>query len=373
MSNEEFRLKLRFMRLLWNNGYFVRHEVPVFNPSFVTEIQDMTDIDVYGIKLDSTFSKELAFCECKTGKNVSTYDRLFWLSGLKKYFNVSKAYLLKSDLNEEKYMDIAHLLEVMPLSKRSLEKVEQLYNINPDKYWGYFDQSKLNKGEAIFLSLKKLDKNLHFFLKYKYWNYGAHEKVKKLINAIKDVNKNYPSLKEDTYNFLLMYILTLLSLAILDCCKKAYLIPKERRTQYVVNWLRGGKGSIDEMENIAAAFYDFMKSEFKKKCNYKYGINKKSFVGILSSRPYFNDLVDLIERFCNNPEAAILVPKLLDLVNYEKILGGKKTDLKLIPELENCSDEFREICIKLTKNIFIFIRRQKLVTEDKIRYLDSLF
>ncbi len=71
-------------------GYLSRRQVTIHSPS---NLNDATDIDVYGIKFINGFCRQVAVIECKDRRKAQPFNRIIWLKGLKTIYNADSAFL----------------------------------------------------------------------------------------------------------------------------------------------------------------------------------------------------------------------------------------------------------------------------------------
>ena len=80
--NLDLALKLRLRRILFSQGYWCPIEVELShydNLGTTVKRSSLTDLDVLGIRYDRLFASHKIVGDCKTGRNVSDANRLFWI------------------------------------------------------------------------------------------------------------------------------------------------------------------------------------------------------------------------------------------------------------------------------------------------------
>ena len=90
--------------------------------------RSLTDLDVLGVRFDELFSKRTIVGDCKTGKNVSDVNRLFWLLGIKHYFGADEAYYLRPKIDSYAKA-IAPKMGVRVLTESDLVTLEKNFNV----------------------------------------------------------------------------------------------------------------------------------------------------------------------------------------------------------------------------------------------------
>jgi hypothetical protein len=99
---KDLPLKLQFRRILFAEGYWSPIEVELSNYEDLGNTlkrRSLTDLDVLGIKFDRLFNRTCVVGDCKSGRNVSDANRLFWLRGVKDYFGADLAYYLRPNVD----------------------------------------------------------------------------------------------------------------------------------------------------------------------------------------------------------------------------------------------------------------------------------
>lgn len=357
-QEKDLELKLRLMKLLWNMGYFVRKNV------VVTELGEnfgsYTDIDVMGIKIDEEFNTEFLICDCKSGQQGKTKERLFWLNGLMNYLGASKGIFLRTKMNPMKYQSVANKLNITILSENELNELEKVYGVHESEYFGSFDQNQPSM-ENSFRTLKKIALRIHNYIKTDYWIDSPTYQIHTLMRCCKNLKK-LSSLPDQVSSFAILYSLSELSISLIRFSKKIITIPKEYRRDSIVKELQGGKLEYKERKELLGTFYDFMTKEIHDRYKSKYPISKPEFIDGLFNPPYTKYLVDLIERICSNPKGFFNVPKILDCLAHNYILKDKVTDLEKI--LGALSKTEHESIQKAITDFFFFSKRSNLLSDE---------
>src|SRR5437868_13907615 len=99
-SERDFTLKATIRAVLWAQGYSTRLDVLL---AYDKDSQGkngsgkagLTDLDVLGVRLDPGFRIHTAIADCKTTSG-QVPERLFWLSGVGKFFGSDTNLLVRS-------------------------------------------------------------------------------------------------------------------------------------------------------------------------------------------------------------------------------------------------------------------------------------
>jgi len=340
------------MRYLWTLGYYVRKNVPL------TETWDRsehTDIDVLGVKVDEEFDSAFVVCDCKSGASNSTKTRLFWLSGVMKYFGAPRGIFVRSQVLGTKYIELANSLGISPLSEGQLIELEKAYGVDPNNLVGPFNKEQA-KGETVLMELKEHNKPLYDYLRVKYWEDPPHQQILSLFSKAKKLNEASED-GRDSSNFHLAYILSLLSLSVLRLSRGILTVNPPQREEVASLSLLGGRIGYLERTELLEGFYDFMTQELQTRYRAKYPVSKKEFVENVV--PTFSKyLADLMVRLCQNPRVAKALPRAMEHLAYDVILSGQSSGLKVIQtEYPGTS---KEQIVNTVKDYWAFVERSGL-------------
>ena len=353
-TEKDLELKLRLMRLFWYNGFFVRRNINLFRYEAGKKTDQYTDIDVVCIKYDQSFNKKIEICDCKSGSTAKTAERIFWLSGVMKYFGASKGYFARSKMVESKYNELANKLEITPMSEKQLISLEKLYNVNSKPFLGSFNNNKdfLMNETATFVELKNALYPVYEYISYKYWKDSVQQQIISLIDCGIQINNS--KLNDESKLFLCMYSITLLTNSILELSQYLLQIPEEEQENIIKEKILGGKLESYERINLLTKFYNFMKKEIQIRYKSRYPISKSDFLSQFYP-PYMKHLIDLIQRISSNPNVSISAPRLLDILTYELVLNHNDLNKKVL--IDVFEDEDLHDLLKITKDIIIFGQR----------------
>lgn len=85
-------LEYRVARLFARMGYFVRRSRLIYT---VAALDTATDLDVFAIRYNTPFRREVQIAECKDHAGTGPLDRVFWLTGVKHYVRAQHATLVR--------------------------------------------------------------------------------------------------------------------------------------------------------------------------------------------------------------------------------------------------------------------------------------
>lgn len=352
-DEKDLNLKLRVMRYLWQLGYFVRRNVDLVG---YERGRQYTDIDVLGVKIDENFNSDVVVCDCKSGIRVKTPERLFWLSGVMKYFDAPHGLFVRTKMISSKYIDLSSRLNIIPLSSTEIEQLEEAYNINSGYYVGSFCAEQ-NAADNVFSTLKQLDRGVHNYILKGYWKDLPQQQIVSLIASCRRT-RQLMDLKGYHQSFILMYAISLLSLSILRFSQQILSVSSYERGEVIKQKLLGGNLTAEERKRILGGFYDFMTKEIEERYHEKYPISKGDFIDSLLP-DYAKYFVDLVDRICQSPQSAIIAPRVLDMFAFDTVLNNRMFSLQ-----EVLGRDLHGISLKPTKDFFTFAERSNLVTKS---------
>lgn len=134
MTGEE--LEARVQRLYMSQGATAHRNVLIYASD--PDAKHATDVDVIAFRYDENFRREATSAECKSGHETPVFDRLLWLSGVKKLLRASRSqlYTIKGD---GEYYAFAERLGVELVTTTTLEEIEASYGLPADWWPGRSD------------------------------------------------------------------------------------------------------------------------------------------------------------------------------------------------------------------------------------------
>jgi len=361
-SEKDLEIKLRYMRLLWRMGYFTRKNIPVSQIDSLGGNRNFTDVDVLGIIFDNELNWHMVIADCKSGY-VKNAERLFWISGVKRAVNANKAFFIRKQLDEIKYMELALKLDITPLTIEQLSKLEATYKVNTSLYFGSFCAEK-DISLSYINALKIVDKRIENYVLKGYWISNTTEQIVTLISCCHQII-DYHLLEEKIRSFSLSYIYSLLAISLLRFSQSVFYISELNKPIVIEQNLMGGFSQYIQRIQLVSSFYDFMVNEILERYKERYPVTEEQFVKGITPE-YIKYASDLIFRICDNPKAAKYLPQLLDLFTYEFLESGKNITNDLI---DINREDYGNI-ISLFKNFVSFTDRSGILTptlKDKFR------
>jgi hypothetical protein len=361
-TQQDLELKLKMMRYLWHLGYNVRKNVGV-QEIWQEETTRYTDIDVLGIKIDEELNAHFVLSDCKSGVTDKTRERLFWLSGVMKYFNVDRAYFLRAKMLSSRYAELADTLGISLISEDQFLSLEKSYDISTTPFGPFC--SEHTKAAKILQILKEKDRRTYHYVETGYWRDPPQKQILSLISCCKMIG-TLPEIKAFHRDFLLAYCLSALSVSILRFAQKALTIPSDQKNEFVKLSLMGGKVEYEDKKILVGSFYDFMTREIEQRYREKYPISSTQFRDSLLPE-YSKYLVDLVNRICQKPTEYVASPRLLTLVAFESVLSSRKTKPEYFKPGLPCLDTAEAVAA--ANDFVIFAARSNLIGDDTSKLL----
>lgn len=129
-------LEYRVVRLFVHMGYFARRGRDIYT---VGRLDTATDLDVLAIRYAEPFRREVQIAECKIG-GEGPLDRVFWLSGVKRYVDANSATLVRAS-TKWNIKDFATEVGVEILDLPHLDTLERNLGIDSTLWLGSSDRA----------------------------------------------------------------------------------------------------------------------------------------------------------------------------------------------------------------------------------------
>lgn len=350
MSNDVL-LKLRFQRILWNMGFFVRIEVPLsaYIPAKFKSSKryDITDLDVLGIRFDYDMQPDYIVCDCKSGERVKLFDRVLWLKGIMEYFGAKKGYLGVTH-GEYAPREVASKLNILVVDEADLLNTEKRLGVQ-DTWFGSCDPNLPKKIIACRRELRKKHRREINYLIYRYWMEPDFYQIKRLITLGKALGKKQ-DFSSEAYRWIIVESIVRFTLSLCLLSSKLYNIKEDSLAKETSKHLYGGFLSKKEREELVNSIwrviYTFIKDAYR-------GEEVPIKLDFFKLDPeYLPSLIEIIWRLVNQPAEFRSIPRFVDIVCYEYILKNKPISM------EELSSRFKEgdttLLAKLTKDIIEF-------------------
>lgn len=315
-NDHDLSLKLRLKRVLFLLGYYSPIEVEL---SQYKEAQhelkraSLTDLDVLGLKYDPLFTSHSVVCDCKTGKNVSDINRLFWLRGVTDYFGASIAYYVRPRI-EVVARAIAPKLGIRTIDENELQSMEKDLGAStlplPLHDEGFYRQRELLWGISVLKGSDptpdQLDlKRVYSYLSYEYWYVEHHRNLLMLISHFTRIA--HLLTPDDPRHVLLAHIgAERFAHCLLEMGSAIYTrglsnIPRSGRL-----YLFGGPMALRDREEFFAL------------------LNQATGAKVALDPPFLGEVFELMNRYVRNSLAAVEVMRYMEAVYAWCVQLGSK-------------------------------------------------
>jgi hypothetical protein len=279
---------------------------------------------VLGIKYDNLLIPFSIVGDCKSGKNVSDINRLFWLRGIKDFFGADQAYFIHSTIRSHargvapklgiSVMDEEALLtseKILQVDKSPLPLEDEKFYTSVVNLWG-INLVKGQKPDEKQLELK----NVYSYLSYSYWYIEQH---RNLFNLIEHFTKIATLFDENDKRYVLLaytglerFIHSLLEISVFVTSQGGTNILRDTRS-----YIYGGPLSLKEKESF-----------FKLLRNLTHSNEQLD-------PPYLQDIIELLVRMIKNPMGSSDILRHISAIYAWCVYLGNDTLLPLCESGEN--------------------------------------
>lgn len=354
-DDKDFEQKVRFQKILWAMGHWSRIEIPLViyeDDNAKLQKHYLTDIDVYGEIIQPDFSFAKSIGDCKSGKNVKIFERLFWVSGVKEYLNAEHAYLVKKKISTKAKIFMPKV-NVKGIDDNSLSAIEKIYH---SSNVGLFSNDYYRARMEIISQLTDEYKKIFDYMNTRYWFTDLNVSMRVLMTMLKK-NDFYSAFKKDSkmHQFLLLEISIMLARTLIKCCN--YVVSRDVTCveQGVMEYIHGG---IDGYNNKMQ-----MVREISIPITEIFG--NDDVVNKFPVKPvYYDELLKLIIVLIGEASNAKDVIRYIEVMQHEVLLD-KKFDYTQIAGLT-----YSSVGHKLSKDIISFYLKNNMMDSN---FFDDIF
>lgn len=347
-SNQDLQLKILCKVLFSNIGYNTHYEVKLRTKSYIQLLKtyDVSDIDVYGIKIFPDMSVSKIGAECKSGEK-GALDELYKFLGVINYLGINRGYFIKNKIHQNA-RQIASVKNISCFTEAELRQLLLGFNIDIDKRIK-IENAIYNKLTNSLKKLKLINEKLVDYIYYGYWNKENWKSIHNLLHLLKNTKTSdlFPEsdiqLKTSFY-----YIVELFSLTMLLNLSEAMIISYSAIEGAVKNSLYGGAENLSEKQKI----YDLVSQ-----------VNNKD----LSFSPNWeDDFINLSVRFSTHTKESSQIVNFLQSVRENSFYSDKINISNAL--LRSYGDLTR----KYTQDIIQFLSKYSKVEIDVFKELMEL-
>lgn len=356
-DDKDFEQKRRFQKILWAMGYWSRVNIPIViyendNKNARLQKHDLTDIDVYGEIIQSDFSVTKSIGDCKSGKNVKVFERLFWVRGVKDYLNAEHAYLIKKVISSKAKLFMPKV-DVKGIDDQSLDEMENIFH---SLHLNLFSDEYYNVRAKIIAQLEDEYKKIFDYLSTRYWFTNSSVSLKVLMTMLKK-RDFYNTFSPDNkiHSFLLLEICIMLSRTLIDCCK--YIMSRDITNiqtsvmEYIHGGIDGYNSKMQMMREISVSIKEIFGTE---------EIANK----VLVIPDYFEELVKIVAVLIGESSHIKDVTRYMEIMQHEIILETSIDYTQII------GLQYSPVGHKIAKDIIVFYLR---ANKMDIHFYDNIF
>jgi hypothetical protein len=353
VQDKDLPIKLRMMNFFWNQGWYVRPNVHLFRYLEGKRTNDeYTDIDVLAIRLLPLLAPTTAICSAKSGQASDTRE-LFWLSGVKSYFDASVAYYVRTTASLIKARALCEKLGIVPLNDTQLRVLESRF-AQDGRGATLITPTTFRQIGDYLSELKSKKAALYNYVTERYWIEPPSSQVLRLLTAFVDVDEL--SLAHEPKLFMKYYLTSLFTLTLYRLAHSLVAVPTDRLRSEVETAIMGGEISRSEKEKIFASIKSYL-----EKIAESHNLSSELIAGGLDLREeikqYSGNIYDAALPLIEDFKRAAYVPRMVDALTYEL---AKKPGM--VPPMETVTlpDLQKEDWAgvgKLAKNVFVIIQR----------------
>lgn len=321
--DKDLPLKVQFRRILFAEGYWTPIEVELSHYEALGENvkrRSLTDVDVLGIRFDRLFNRSCVVADCKSGRNVSDANRLFWLRGVKDYFGAELAYYLRPRVDSH----IAAIAPKMGLCALPVSRLDELERrlqtgrisdvvgrledcVAISERWGV----DVPKGQSPS-EVQLLKKRVYSFLSYSYWYIERFRCLMQLVGSFEAAAHVLAA--EDDRDVLLAYVgAERFAHCLLEAAAHVHAHGEQDIPHQARLYFYGGPLALREREQVFRL------------------MRKLGIVSEPLDPPWLRDTIELLGRLIYNPSGACDVLRHLNAAYVCCVLRKDPTLLRLSP------------------------------------------
>ena len=336
--NKDLPLKY-FTKLLFKSmGYYCELEINIFTQSFNQKYkkEQISDIDVLGIRIENDLSIDFIPVECKSGED-GALDELLKLKGLMEYLNSHKGYLIKSKIANNA-REMGEKINVSTIDQNEIRQLLNnigLLNISDNKW---VDTQLNNYLREKYICERAINFNRTLeYLRNEYWINKNFRNIHNII-FLSTSQKDSSVYSTDEGRYTLIQLCKHLSISLLIL--GSYIIHKNfsNPVDKVKEYMFGGAREKREREVLFDKVNQILAG---------YGKTSQKF-----ESDYIEHITEVCIRLISSPNYAKEIPACFDYYLNAYILKNDGYEKDKIPNV------FTSITLKLAKDILVFLCKQ---------------
>lgn len=357
MSDKEIskETELRARRLIWYLGYFARGNIHIYSE----EGQEITEIDVLGVRFDEILHPNYMIIETKSGYEKG-FTSILKLKGFQEYFPPSTVSIMRYDITPD-IIKFAGSIGIRGYHLSRIDEMEEDLGIERELWFGSFRIESIPEIDS-HISLLRKAKGGYLDPYFNFWNTrDAFYKIKVLVNTIELLSNKLDEIDESSIikavQWLILEYITLFSVSALEAASDLYSLPSHQRKRIFLTKLISGKLAEKEKEELISNTYKFF-DEYSRVVMRRRPNLKRSDLMLVP--PYADDLYNMISNIIKNSKASRFMPRYLDLYTNEYFLRGKKIAWEELHKYTLVPDEYRLLSLKASRDVIKFLFPKKI-------------
>lgn len=356
-DDKDFAQKVRFQKILWAMGYWSRIEIPIViyeddNKNEKLQKHYLTDIDVYGEIIQPDFSFTKSIGDCKSGKNVKVFERLFWVKGVKEYLEAEHAYLIKKSISSKAKIFMPKV-DVKGVDDQSLIEMESIFH---SMHLALFSESYYKARAGAICQLQDEYKKIYDYMNTRYWFTDLNVSMKVLMTMLKKRDFYNSFVKNNkVHSFLLLEICIMLSRTLTDCCR--YVMSRDVTNietsvmEYIHGGIDGYNNKMQMVREISASIKEiYGKDEIADR--------------VLVKPEYYEELLKVIIILIGESSHTKDIVRYMELMQHEVLLQTSIDYTKII------GLQYSPIGHKIAKDIVAFYLKTNKIDSH---FFDDIF
>lgn len=312
----DFTLKSTIRAILWSQGYSTRLDVLLaYDKASQGKAGSgkiaLTDLDVLGMRLDPGFRIHTVVADCKTASG-QVPERLFWLSGVGKFFGSDSNLLVRSQPIPDHAPPLARSLDIALVGPDDLAILTNIYVSPLDRslpqVWKVFFSPEL-LGEVLS-RLSRLPSTLTRVERYRetgYWMEEPYRRLQQIFIALQYMAKegsNGPTFHLVFADFVWLYVI-----ALWEACEAINAMGLARLERGLEIYISGNEAGMRNMQRMKQSFETLARQ-----------INEDINLSILP--PYFKSLLEVIARCIRRPDAVSKMARRAEWLVVGQMVGN---------------------------------------------------
>lgn len=353
------RMEYLVAAVLQGEGYLVRRALPV---QFGPEKQDVTDVDVIGLRFSRPFQLHQVICDCKDKRISKPFERIFWAKGLAEFLGADEVYvaLPKASVSTIKFgrsgrVRVLNNEVLKDQYKKTYGSEKAAYGLaNPEVSVEMFD---------LLDKLSKKDKNLASFRSEVgglYLLADPYVGVNLAHGYTVDIGQRLSKADEGSdfqfvWRYLISELIVVLCVFLLKISADTLGLSSVERKSHIVERLTFGSIAPDKAREIFKLAKELAAESVRSMIAPDKRQTRLPFESQAIEPPHYApDIAGLVERTIANPALYHELPQLMDFLLFEQALQNRvfsdDSYRKTFPA------QYADERLKAARNILTFVR-----------------